>query len=112
MCGDADSTDGDLQKNLYRDAIGDHSSDLNATIAFSLTPPNGFGHVCTKVCQDVAAAWESPAAEGWIEGVDTLGSSIKTAFSNYKGDVDDAYAEEPENVDVNDPAESWKADWE
>lgn len=113
MCGDTDTADegSGPQPNLYRDAIGDHSATLTTAIAFSLTPPSGFGHVCTAVCQKVAQAWESPAAEDWIVGVDTLGSDIKSAFSSYQDDVDAAYDLEPETVEVP-GGESWKADWE
>ncbi|MDU0348106.1 hypothetical protein [Actinomyces sp. MRS3W] len=97
--------------NLYRDAINNHYTAVGNSISFKLTPPSGAGHVCTAVCQGAAEAWKSPAADDWIEGIETLGSDIKTAFSNYWGDVSDAYSQESENVEV--PGEeSWKADWE
>ncbi|SDM56358.1 hypothetical protein [Actinomyces ruminicola] len=112
MCGDTNADEGSGPKpNLYRDALYDHYTDVGNSLSYKLTPPNGAGHVCTAVCQGAAEAWKSPASDTWVEGIDTLGSSIRTAFSNYWDDVYDAYAQEPETVEV--PGEeAWKADWE
>lgn len=98
--------------NLYRDALASHQRAVSDTVAFSLTPPSGYGHPCTAICQTVTGgAWESKAADTWVETIEGLGSSVRTAFSNYDLDVDEAYLAEPATVEV--PGEQdWKATWE
>lgn len=97
--------------NLYRDALGAHRTEVSEAIDFSLTPPSGYGHPCTAICQTVAdGAWESKAADAWVEEIDGLGSSVRSSFNNYYLDVSDAYAGEPATVEVP-GVHDWKATW-
>lgn len=98
--------------NLYKKDLASHAAAVQTFVDLTLTPSSGFGHPCTDVCKKVdEGGWISPAATTWTTTLAALGTSVKTAFSNHKSDVDQDVSAEPEEVTV--PGQdSWKATWE
>lgn len=104
------ATESKAMPNLYRQDLSRHEQTVIGFVSFSLTPPSGYGHVCTKVCQKISGAWVSPASDTWVLDLGTLGANVKSAFSTYKDEVSCLVAREPLEVMV--PGDdAWKADW-
>ena len=107
---DGTATEPKAMPNLYRQDLSRHEKTVTGFVSFSLTPPSGYGHVCTKVCQKISGAWESPASDTWVRDLGTLGANVKAAFSTYKDEVNYLVSGEPLEVMV--PGDdAWKADW-
>lgn len=100
------------EHNYYRDSVGAHKS-LAETYADD-TKSDGHGHMgnpCSGASTAIAdGAWESPAADRWVEDLDGLGNNIKQAFESHFDEATDAYNAEPEEVEV--PGiDDWKFHW-
>lgn len=109
---DTDEDSPESKPNLYKKDLSRHAAAVQSFVDLTLTSSSGYGNPCTDICKKVdEGGWISPAATTWTTTLSSIGTSIKTAFSNHKSDVDQDISLEPAEVSV--PGQdAWKAKWE